>query len=192
MIVMCKERSEHRYREAASIDSLTGVANRGAFMVNAAKLLSRAQQDDQPLTLVVFDLDHFKTVNDSHGHQAGDQTLRIFADNARKAMRPNDLFGRHGGEEFALVLPGATIETGYAIAERIRTAFAEACRLSDEPIPATVSAGVAAASLNATLETLMSAADDALYRAKNLGRNRVERAPLLDIGSRPPNVIRVA
>jgi diguanylate cyclase (GGDEF)-like protein len=192
MIVMCKERSELRYREAAGIDSLTGIANRGAFMTNAAKLLARARQDDLPLTLVVFDLDHFKNVNDNYGHQAGDRTLQLFAESARKALRPHDLLGRHGGEEFALALPAATIETGYVIAERIRVGFAEACRHGEEPIPATVSAGVATAAGEATIETLMGAADDALYRAKNLGRNRVERASPVTNGDLPPNIIRVA
>jgi diguanylate cyclase (GGDEF)-like protein len=192
MVVMCKERSEHHYREAAAIDSLTGAANRGAFMANAARLLARAHKDDVPLTLVAFDLDHFKLINDHHGHQAGDRMLRLFADCARKILRPNDLLGRHGGEEFVLVLPAATIETGYIIADRIRAGFAEACRINNEPVPATVSAGVACADPDATLETLMGAADGALYRAKNLGRNRVERAQQTGNGDRQPNIIRVA
>jgi diguanylate cyclase (GGDEF)-like protein len=192
MVVLCKERSEHGYRKAAGLDSLTGIANRGAFMANAAKLLARAHKDDKPLTLVLFDLDHFKTINDSHGHQAGDRALRLFADSARKFLRPSDLFGRHGGEEFALVLPAATIETGYVIAERIRTTFAEACRQTGDSIAATVSAGVATAKSDTTLDALVGTADAALYRAKKLGRNRVEKAGHAGDGDDPPKVIRVA
>jgi diguanylate cyclase (GGDEF)-like protein len=144
------------------------------------------------LTLVVFDLDRFKTVNDTYGHKTGDRVLRVFADSARKILRPNDLLGRHGGEEFALVLPAATIETGYVIAERIRVAFSAACRQLDEPIPVTVSAGVATIASETTFDALMEAADAALYQAKNLGRNRVERAGSSDAGADPPKVIRVA
>jgi len=192
MVMICKERSERVFRDAAWIDSLTGAASRSAFMAQAGQLLARCRKGALPLTLVVFDLDRFKTVNDTYGHKTGDRVLRVFADSARKILRPNDLLGRHGGEEFALVLPAATIETGYVIAERIRVAFSAACRQLDEPIPVTVSAGVATIASETTFDALMEAADAALYQAKNLGRNRVERAGSSDAGADPPKVIRVA
>lgn len=193
MVVMCKERSEHGFREAAHEDALTGLANRRAFMAQANQMLARCRKDNAPATIIVFDLDRFKAINDTHGHTAGDQVLRAFADSARKCLRPkNDLLGRHGGEEFALLLPGATIETGMAIAERIRIAFAEASDAIDHRISATLSAGVAAADPASTIGELLETADSALYRAKNLGRNRVERSSEAGTGKDTPDIIRVA
>ncbi len=192
MVVMCKERSELLYSHAARIDSLTGVVSRGAFMAQASQMLIRCRKSLQPLTVIVFDLDRFKAINDMHGHRTGDRVLQVFAESARKILRPGDMLGRHGGEEFALVLPGATIDAGYIIAERIRVGFAEACRELDDPIAATLSAGVATATTEATFDALVETADNALYRAKNLGRNRVERAATGDPGAPPPKVSRVA
>lgn len=192
MVLICKERSERVLRDAARTDSLTGAASRGAFMAQADQLLARCRRGALPLTLVLFDLDRFKAVNDTYGHKTGDEVLRVFAESARRILRPNDVFGRHGGEEFALVLPAATIETGCAIAERIRIAFAEACRHLDNPIPVTVSAGVAAIASETSFDEMMEAADAALYQAKNLGRNRVERAASGETGAPPQKVIRVA
>jgi diguanylate cyclase (GGDEF)-like protein len=142
--------------------------------------------------VIVFDLDHFKLVNDTYGHAVGDRVLRIFVDTARGVLRPNDFFGRHGGEEFAVVLPGASIEIAHAIADRVRHAVAEACRKVDgPPLYATVSAGVAAASLSESFSTALEAADRALYLAKSRGRNRVERADS-DRPDEVSTVIRVA
>jgi diguanylate cyclase (GGDEF)-like protein len=177
MVVMCKERSELGYIKAARIDALTGIANRGAFFAGAERLLDRCRASDSPLSVIVFDLDRFKSINDTHGHAVGDRVLRMFVDSARDVLRPNDFFGRYGGEEFAVVLPGATVETAYVIADRVRYAFAESCREVDGmQLYATVSAGVAAASLSAGFNAVLKAADRAMYRAKNRGRNRVERA----------------
>ena len=193
MVVMCKERSEHGFREAAHADSLTGLANRRAFMAQASQLLARCRKDNAPATIIVFDLDRFKAINDTHGHTVGDQVLRAFAESARRCLRPqNDLLGRHGGEEFALLLPGATIETGMAIAERIRIAFAEASAEIDRRISATLSAGVASAAPSSTIDELLETADFALYRAKNLGRNRIERSVKTDAGFHASGVIRIA
>ncbi len=176
MSLMCKEREERKHIAAAGIDSLTGAANRGTFFERAARLLARYQHQQTPLSVIVFDLDRFKTINDTRGHAVGDQVLKIFADAVRSVLRPTDLFGRHGGEEFAVVLPGATPDTAYVIAERVRNAFATAVRRADGPaVAATVSAGVAAAVPGATFEQAMIAADTAMYRAKEHGRNRVER-----------------
>jgi len=198
MSLICKEREENRYILAARNDSLTGTANRGAFFEHAARLLTRCHNDGTPLSLIVFDLDRFKSVNDAHGHAVGDDVLRVFADTVRALLRPNDLFGRHGGEEFAVALPGATVETAYVIAERVRHAFGEASRnLDGRSINATVSAGVACAEPGQSFEAAMYAADMAMYRAKERGRNRVERddpsSPYEASGGQPKtNVIRVA
>ncbi len=193
MSLLGSERAERRYRTAASIDMLTGVANRGAFFDRAERMLERCAREGLPLSLIMFDLDRFKSINDNHGHQLGDRVLIAFADTVRGALRPNDLFGRHGGEEFAVVLAGETLDTAYAIAERVRRAFAEVCRdLDGVSLGATVSAGVAAASAGATLEKLMAAADGALYRAKNQGRNCVRRADGPPGNGDGAKVIRVA
>lgn len=177
MVLICKERIELGYIDAAKVDALTGAANHGALFEGAWRLLKRCQQEGSPLSLIMFDLDYFKTINDSHGHLAGDRVLRAFADTVRCALRPNDLFGRYGGEEFIVVLPGATIETAHVIADRVRHAFANSHRFLDgQPINATVSAGVASASSITTLEAIIKEADKAMYAAKKTGRNRIERA----------------
>jgi diguanylate cyclase (GGDEF)-like protein len=177
MVLMCKERIELGYINAAKVDALTGAANHGAWFESARRLLNRCQQEGSPFSLIMFDLDHFKAVNDIHGHLAGNRVLQAFADTVRGALRPNDLFGRYGGEEFIVVLPGATIETARVIANRARRAFADTHRFVDgQLINATVSAGVASASHGMTLEAIIEAADKAMYAAKKAGRNCVKRA----------------
>jgi diguanylate cyclase (GGDEF)-like protein len=177
MTLLCKEREENRYILAARNDSLTGVANRGTFLDQAERLLNRCRADNAPLSLIVFDLDHFKSINDAYGHAAGDRVLRAFADTVREVLRPNDVFGRHGGEEFAIALPRATSDVAFVVAERVRNAFAAtAGNLDGLTVQATVSAGVADAEPGWTFEKTMHAADMAMYRAKQLGRDRVERA----------------
>ena len=178
---------------AARVDSLTGIANRGAFFSRADRILRRAREDGAPVSLIVFDLDHFKMINDTHGHAAGDRVLRAFADTAGEIMRPADLLGRIGGEEFAAILPGAGAEAAYVIADWIRHAFEVAPKIIDGAlVHATVSAGIAMTQPKGTLEAFLEAADRALHRAKAFGRNRVER----DADGRPPTapakIIRVA
>jgi diguanylate cyclase (GGDEF)-like protein len=192
MVLLCKERVEAYYIGAARIDSLTGTVNRGATFEKMRRLLNRCQRDDVPLSLIMFDLDHFKSINDTHGHQIGDSVLRAFADTTRGVLRPKDLFGRYGGEEFIVALPGATIETAYAIAQRVRVIFADNLRVVEgRMLNATVSAGVASILPGETLESVIGSADRAMYAAKAAGRNRVERAK----DGPPPDgntVIRVA
>jgi diguanylate cyclase (GGDEF)-like protein len=190
--MMCRERMEAGFLAAARIDSLTGAANRGAFFAQADRLFRRASESAAPLSLIAFDLDHFKSINDNHGHAVGDQVLKSFAECAAAVLRPGDLFGRIGGEEFAALLPGASPEAAYVIADRVRHAFAAAPRrFGDHGVGATVSAGVATTTGGDSLEALLEAADRALYRAKDRGRNRVERR---DAARAEPasNVIRVA
>jgi len=192
MVLLCKERVELRYILAARIDPLTGTANRGAFFDHAHRLLDRCRQDSSPFSLIMFDLDHFKVINDNHGHQVGDRILRDFAETVRLSLRPNDLFGRYGGEEFVVVLPGASIETASVIAERIRQLFAELHEFVDGmPVQATVSAGVATSTGTLGLESVIDAADKAMYVAKRSGRNRVERAPFEKPGG-DSTIVRIA
>ncbi len=176
---MAKERTELAQRKAALTDSLTGIANRRAFFEFGSSLLERTIADRRPATLLLFDLDRFKEVNDTGGHQIGDRVLRVFSDLVRAAMRPGDLFARVGGEEFALLLTDAPMAEALRVAERVRGEFAQT-RLAGLAISATVSAGVAMASeASRTLSALLVAADRALYRAKGDGRDRVAPAPFV-------------
>lgn len=173
-VAMAKERTERRYLEAARVDPLTGVANRRAFMETAESLLRRCQTEDAPLSVVLFDLDHFKAINDTFGHSSGDRVLQRFTDMARDLLRATDYIARPGGEEFAMLLPGSSRGTAYVIAERIRAAFAEAgCMVEGKEIKATASAGVATAGPSSTVDSLIAEADRMLYLAKAEGRNRV-------------------
>ena len=183
-VAMARERAELRYMAAARIDPLTGVANRRAFMETAEELLKSTRRDGRPLSLIMFDLDRFKSINDGFGHGAGDTVLKCFSDVGRNSLRAGDVIGRPGGEEFAVLLPGTNRAAALVVAERIRIAFAEACRsLDGATIGATVSAGVTTAVQKSTIDSLMSDADEALYRAKSEGRNRVEASGPAETGA---------
>ena len=192
MVTITKERVEIAYKLASRIDVLTGIANRGAFMTGAEGALADCLQRDEPLSLVLFDLDYFKAVNDTFGHATGDRVLQVFCDSVRGIMRSTDTIGRMGGEEFALILPGASASTAYVIADRIRAAFAAACRtVEDKPVNATVSAGVSVAHSDSTVDDLLRVADEQLYLAKAEGRNRVRRVGRMDGGGKS-TVVKVA
>jgi diguanylate cyclase (GGDEF)-like protein len=174
---MAREQSEMVHKIAASTDALTGVATRRAFYDVAESIVAANRDHRAPLAVVVFDLDGFKSINDTFGHSHGDEVLRTFGKIAAKTLRSTDLIGRIGGEEFAAVLPGASIASAYIAAERIRAGFSDACRqLNATTVNATVSAGIAQATGDSTLDTLLKAADHALYEAKRHGRNRIEVA----------------
>jgi diguanylate cyclase (GGDEF)-like protein len=175
LIAMVKERSEAKHKVAALTDPLTGIANRRAFMTFAERVFSRSGRDKSPISLLVFDLDHFKAINDTFGHSTGDQALQIFAGVLSRLLRPSDFAGRIGGEEFAVVLPGCDIEAAFAIANRVRAAFqGDAGFVDGQSIGATVSVGVASTSVQEqSLHDIIVNADTALYQAKSLGRNRV-------------------
>jgi diguanylate cyclase (GGDEF)-like protein len=179
-VAMAKERTEVAQKTAALTDALTGIANRRAFFDRGSALLDEAVADRRPAALLLFDLDRFKEINDTAGHQAGDRVLQAFCGLVEAAMRPGDLFGRLGGEEFACLLADTGITPAMQTAERLRSAFGR-LRLSDLTIRPTVSVGIAMAS-DGNLQTLLAAADRALYRAKADGRNRVARAPLSIVG----------
>jgi diguanylate cyclase (GGDEF)-like protein len=175
---MARERMALGYKRASLIDPLTGVANRRAFFERGERLLHRSAVDDRPTTLLLFDLDRFKRINDTFGHHVGDRVLMGFCGVATAALRPDDLFGRLGGEEFASLLPRTSLDEGLAVAERIRSNFAAATlEAGANKVAATVSVG-ATMSIDPgrSLADLFKAADRALYRAKANGRNRVERA----------------
>jgi diguanylate cyclase (GGDEF)-like protein len=182
LVNMAKERAELRQRQNSLVDPLTGVANRRDFFERGEALLSGAQSEGQSVVLMVFDLDRFKDVNDTFGHQAGDRVLSKFCEVALSKLRPGDLFGRFGGEEFACLMSGFSLREAAAVAERIRAAFGRvAFAFGSEEATVTVSVGVAMPNEpNWRLDQLFVAADRALYRAKAKGRNCVEtaRAPL--------------
>jgi diguanylate cyclase (GGDEF)-like protein len=180
LLAMAKERAEHRHKTASLVDPLTGVANRRAFLQDGEAQLKRQTTDPRPTAVMLLDLDNFKSINDRFGHAVGDRVLEIFADVASSSMRHIDLFGRLGGEEFAGLLRDTTRERALAVAEQIRTGFAEATREVDgRSVSATVSIGIVI-SHDAVLDlsALLAQADHALYRAKDSGRNRVEIASI--------------
>jgi diguanylate cyclase (GGDEF)-like protein len=194
ILALVKERSEADGRMAGYIDPLTGIDNRAGFVGKAERVVERCRRDSAPMTVMMFDLDRFKRINDTHGHAVGDAVIRTFCATVVAALRPNDVFGRLGGEEFAVVLPGSSIEAAYVRAERIRCAFAANGRfIGARQIDATVSCGLSA-SLNGeqTLTALLEQADWALYDAKYAGRNRVKRSGELKPATGPSVVIRVA
>jgi diguanylate cyclase (GGDEF)-like protein len=174
-LVMAKERSEHVHRTAASTDALTGIANRRGFLDEAERLVRRQAWKNQPVTVLMFDLDHFKSINDRFGHALGDETLRLFARTAIVTLRSTDVIGRLGGEEFCAILPG-DLNVAATAAERVRSAFEAAGReVAGLEVGATVSIGAATAyDLPCDLLALLVRADAALYRAKQGGRNRLE------------------
>ena len=186
-VAMVKEKRELEQMTAARIDPLTGVLNRRAFLETASALLDRHRANGAPLSLVVFDLDRFKAINDGFGHAAGDRVLEVFGRAARGAVRATDVVGRPGGEEFAVILPGSGIAAACVVAERIRNAFAAGCRpLGYSNLRASASAGVATTHADTTLDSLFAAADGALYEAKAAGRDRVT----IDGRDRPERVVR--
>lgn len=169
-----KERGELRHKTAALIDPLTGLANRRAFLGDAEHFMAREPKHGESLTVMLADLDRFKAVNDQFGHAIGDRVLQIFADTITGALRPMDISGRLGGEEFAFLMPGTNAADAARVAERIRIQFADGARKVDGcAVNATVSVGVATATTPAELTDLIGFADSALYRAKAEGRNRV-------------------
>ncbi|MEL6258812.1 MAG: PleD family two-component system response regulator [Pseudomonadota bacterium] len=165
--------------ELAVIDPLTGLHNRRYMVGQMEKWLERSRHDGAPFSIIALDIDHFKSVNDTYGHDVGDGVLREFAARVRNCIRPADIPCRQGGEEFVVLTPNTDLDSALGVAERIRRGVMErpfAIHGAEAPISVTVSAGVAQA--NMTLETtsleLIGRADDALYKAKSAGRNRVE------------------
>ena len=171
-----RKRMEAELREMSTTDFLTGLSNRRYFMTRMAEELARLQRHDtQRAAVLMFDLDHFKRINDIYGHATGDVTLQHFANLARGDLRKIDTMGRIGGEEFAIILPGADLVAALVFAERLRRKVAETPALmGDQPIPVTVSIGIATMDATDTrVDAALIRADEALYRAKQGGRNQV-------------------
>lgn len=175
LMLMASERLQNRLRRAAMADALTGVLNRAGLAGRAARVLRRRQREAVPATLLMMDLDRFKHINDTYGHEVGDRLLCAFVQTAREVLRPEDLLSRHGGEEFVALLPGRTAAAAQAVAERIRLRFAESpVPVDGQRIGTTVCIGVAElTATGATLDDALARADRALYAAKRAGRDRV-------------------
>ena len=186
LVTMLKDRSEIHHKRAAFADPLTGLPNRRALRAFVAKLFEARTSGGGPISVLAFDLDRFKAINDTHGHATGDQVLQVFADVLRRLAREKDMASRLGGEEFALVLADCDVEVALAVARRIRAAFQDDGRFVDgKTVNATVSVGVAACTEHGdSFEDLLARADEALYRAKSLGRNRVVLSSATTAGHR--------
>ncbi|WP_089941911.1 GGDEF domain-containing response regulator [Candidatus Entotheonella palauensis] len=168
-------------RTQATHDSLTRLLNRAATCDILQRELERAEREQLPLSIILADIDFFKRINDTYGHLAGDAVLRETSQNMKAVVRPYDGIGRYGGEEFLLVLPGCDNEGAATLAERIRESIeSNPLALAEGIIPITLSLGVASNDITQNMEGLIGAADAALYRAKNNGRNRVEIAAHTD------------
>ncbi len=176
MILMTSQRLKRELDHQVSHDPLTGALNRRAFSLIAGKELARAQRTGQPLSMIMLDLDNFKQVNDQLGHGVGDQVLCRFTAVANELLRGEDVFCRFGGEEFVVLLPGATADQALAVAERLRRVYAEEASGIDGgkslSFPLTVSAGVSQWRHDEAVDSLLQRVDLGLYRAKRLGRNR--------------------
>jgi diguanylate cyclase (GGDEF)-like protein len=163
-----------RAEEMAQTDFLTHLANRRAFYEQGERLLRSLELSDRPAAVVMFDIDHFKSINDRYGHAGGDVAIRAVADLIRANLHAWDLAARLGGEEFALLLPDATPEAAFATADRVRATCEQlVVEFEGQQIRFTLSAGVSALQPGNTLDGWIAHADAALYRAKQAGRNRV-------------------
>jgi len=167
-------RSRRRFRTQAQTDPLTGIANRRHFLERAELVARKNRQQPEAAAVLVLDIDHFKLINDAHGHQAGDAAIRHVAAHAMACLRGDDVFGRIGGEEFAALLPGTDDAAAKKMAERIRLAVEQSpLNHQGDEIHITVSIGLTSGSLDRDhIESLMQRADKVMYRAKNAGRNR--------------------
>ncbi|NKF20890.1 GGDEF domain-containing protein [Solimonas sp. C16B3] len=178
LLLLIVERLMVDLRRMARIDGLTGLLTRVAMLGECQQALAGCREQRRPFALMIFDLDHFKNVNDSYGHLAGDAVLRHFAAVMRAGVegRPH-LLGRHGGEEFVLALPGATAEDAMQLAETLRTTLAATpARFESQMISITTSVGLAVGGGSRGVDELIAQADAALYRSKAEGRNRITRA----------------
>lgn len=163
---------------SAQFDSLTDIYNRGTFLGEFEREVSRYARGGAAFSLAIFDLDHFKLVNDRYGHPVGDRVLKSFADVLAASIRKHDTVGRYGGEEFALLMPNTGKDTAGRVAERVRRELeTRGVTLDGKRIEVTASGGVAGYGADGEdWDALLSAADSALYEAKNAGRNRIVMA----------------
>jgi diguanylate cyclase (GGDEF)-like protein len=173
-LLMAMDRLRNEVADLALLDDLTGVANRRHLLQRLTEECARSERSGEPFSLLVIDLDGFKTINDTHGHAAGDACLQHFTLMAQTRLRPGDMLARTGGDEFCIVLPSSTLQEGALIACRVL----EVCRrdaqtCSGNDIPIAVSIGVAQweRGIGQFPDRLMANADEALYAAKKSGKN---------------------
>jgi diguanylate cyclase (GGDEF)-like protein len=167
--------AQESLRFHAEHDSLTGVLNRRAIRDVLRRELARCRRENQSLGIMLADVDHFKRINDRYGHGAGDAALLSVVQRISSTLRPYDLIGRYGGEEFLVIAPGCDLSLTQKLAERIREAVSnEGVELGNDSIPLTVSVGITLGTADSDPEFLVTVADSAMYRAKRNGRNRVE------------------
>ena len=165
---------EEQLRQLATTDPLTSTLNRRAFQQRAEHELSRSQRQGTALCLAILDLDHFKRVNDQHGHAVGDQVLVAFSTLCRQQARSTDLFARFGGEEFVILLPDSDLNAAQQRLERLRSNLhIHTVDTAQGPLNISVSIGLASSRPHETLEQLLQRADTQLYQAKTQGRNRI-------------------
>ncbi len=165
-----------KFEKHATTDALTGLSNRHAMEETFPREINRCIQSEQPVSLIMIDVDGFKSFNDKFGHIAGDRALSAVANILQNQFRPRDLLVRFGGDEFSVLLPGVSQNEALAIADRVRNTVSGDTESSNDSliqVPVNISMGVAEMETHGTFETLLKAADAALYRAKNAGRNSV-------------------
>jgi len=180
-VLMTKDRVDAANVQLATTDALTGVANRRALIQALDRDMALAARTQEAYAVLMLDIDHFKTVNDQHGHLVGDRVLCHLADVLRQRLRAQDMLGRYGGEEFLILLPNTSAPGALELAQALRQAVEQTpCVNKGQVLPLTVSIGVCAAVLEPGdgWDQLIHVADQALYQAKQGGRNRVEFGPL--------------
>lgn len=179
-LMLMKERTDKELQRLATLDSLTEVENRRSFLAHALQHAAHARRQAQPMSILMCDIDHFKRINDNHGHHAGDDVIRALVAVAKQTLRAGDCIGRWGGEEFVLLLPNTALAGAEQFAIRLNQQFATTSVPGKaQAISATVSIGVAEHQVGDDLHQTIDRADAALYRAKQNGRNRVETANCL-------------
>jgi diguanylate cyclase len=170
---------EQKLVQMAKIDGLTGIYNRRYLDSRLTEELERSRRHGNPLSILMLDIDHFKMINDSHGHICGDYALRKISVLLQETVRSSDILGRYGGEEFCCVLPETAFEQAIVLAERCREQIAaKPLVCEDHQARITISIGVTAQHRDDTLDSIIKRADDALYQAKHTGRNRVCSTPV--------------